>query len=91
MDALEQSVQPPVIICAFDRALMGQYNCLTGEFCSGRESDVVLSKSSFTAQKTIMMSHKKVGRYRSYRPALKVHAVSGLGVRVSLRRRDLMC
>jgi len=25
MDALEQSVRPPVIICAFDRALMGQY------------------------------------------------------------------
>jgi len=31
MDVVEQSVRPPVIICAFDRALMGQYFTMAQE------------------------------------------------------------
>jgi len=37
MDALESSVKPPVVICAFDRALMGEYFKLAGR--KGRRCD----------------------------------------------------
>ncbi len=51
MDALEQSVRPPVIICAFDRALMGDYFKMAEELRSaGIRAEVFIGSGNVTKQ-----------------------------------------
>ena len=51
MDALEQSVKPPVIICAFDRALMGDYFKMAEELRSaGIRAEVFVGSGNVTKQ-----------------------------------------
>ena len=51
MDALEQSVKPPVIICAFDKALMGQYFKMAEELrASGIRAEVFIGSGNVTKQ-----------------------------------------
>jgi len=51
MDALEQSVRPPVIICAFDRALMGQYFTMAQELrAAGIRAEVFVGSGNVTKQ-----------------------------------------
>ena len=51
MDALEQSVRPPVIICAFDRALMGQYFTMAQELrTAGIRAEVFVGSGNVTKQ-----------------------------------------
>lgn len=51
MDALEQSVKPPVIICAFDRRLMGQYFKMAEELReAGIRAEVFIGSGNVTKQ-----------------------------------------
>ena len=51
MDALEQSVKPPVIICAFDRSLMAEYFKLAAELRdAGIRSEVFVGSGNVTKQ-----------------------------------------
>ena len=51
MDALEQSVKPPVIICAFDRSLMGQYFTMAAELrAGGIRAEVFVGSGNVTKQ-----------------------------------------
>ena len=51
MDALEQSVKPPVIICAFDRSLMGQYFKMAEELrTAGIRAEVFVGSGNVTKQ-----------------------------------------
>lgn len=51
MDALEQSVKPPVIICAFDRALMGEYFKMADELrAAGIRAEVFVGAGNVTKQ-----------------------------------------
>ena len=51
MDALEQSVKPPVIICAFDRALMGDYFKMAEELrAEGIRAEVFVGSGNVTKQ-----------------------------------------
>ena len=51
LDALEQSVRPPVIICAFDRALMGEYFAMAAELRShGIRAEVFIGAGNVTKQ-----------------------------------------
>ena len=51
MDALESSVKPPVVICAFDRALMGEYFKLAGELHNeGIRAEVFVGSGNVTKQ-----------------------------------------
>ena len=51
MDALEQSVKPPVIICAFDRALMGDYFKMAEELRgAGIRAEVFVGSGNVTKQ-----------------------------------------
>ncbi len=51
MDALESSVKPPVVICAFDRALMGEYFKLAGELhAEGIRAEVFVGSGNVTKQ-----------------------------------------
>jgi len=51
MDALEQSVKPPVIICAFDRALMGDYFKMARELRAANiRAEVFIGSGNVTKQ-----------------------------------------
>ena len=51
MDALEQSVKPPVIICAFDSALMGDYFKMAEELrAAGIRAEVFVGSGNVTKQ-----------------------------------------
>ena len=51
MDALESDVKPPVVICAFDRALMGEYFKLAGELHKeGIRAEVFVGSGNVTKQ-----------------------------------------
>ncbi len=51
LDALEQTVRPPVIICAFDRALMGDYFAMAAELRShGIRAEVFVGAGNITKQ-----------------------------------------
>ena len=51
MDALESSVKPPVVICAFDRSLMGEYFKLAGELhAQGIRAEVFVGSGNVTKQ-----------------------------------------
>ena len=51
MDALEQSVKPPVIICAFDRRLMGDYFKMAEELrAAGIRAEVFVGSGNVTQQ-----------------------------------------
>ena len=51
MDALEQSVKPPVIICAFDRRLMGDYFKMAEELrAAGIRAEVFVGSGNVTKQ-----------------------------------------
>ena len=51
MNALEQSVKPPVIICAFDRALMGDYFKMAEELrAAGIRAEVFVGSGNVTKQ-----------------------------------------
>ncbi|MGB0907446.1 MAG: histidine--tRNA ligase, partial [Maricaulaceae bacterium] len=51
MNALEQSVKPPVIICAFDRSLMGEYFKMAAELrASGIRTEVFIGSGNVTKQ-----------------------------------------
>ena len=51
MDALESSVKPPVIICAFDKSLMGEYFKLAGELhAEGIRAEVFVGAGNVTKQ-----------------------------------------
>jgi len=51
MDALESSVKPPVVICAFDRSLMGEYFKLAGELrTQGIRAEVFVGSGNVTKQ-----------------------------------------
>jgi len=51
MDALEADVKPPVVICAFDRSLMGEYFKLAGELhAAGIRAEVFVGSGNVTKQ-----------------------------------------
>ena len=51
MDALKQTVRPPVIICAFDRALMGDYFTMASELrAAGIRTEVFIGAGNVTKQ-----------------------------------------
>ncbi len=51
MDALEAEVKPPVIICAFDKGLMGEYFKLAGELhAEGIRAEVFVGSGNVTKQ-----------------------------------------
>ena len=51
MNALEQSVKPPVIICAFDRGLMGDYFKMASELrAAGIRAEVFVGSGNVTKQ-----------------------------------------
>ena len=51
MDALEHSVKPPVVICAFDRGLMGEYFKMAAELrASGIRAEVFIGSGNVTKQ-----------------------------------------
>jgi histidyl-tRNA synthetase len=51
MNALEQSVKPPVIICAFDRGLMGEYFKMAAELrAEGIRAEVFVGSGNVTKQ-----------------------------------------
>jgi histidyl-tRNA synthetase len=51
MDALEADVKPPVVICAFDRTLMGEYFKLAGELhAKGIRAEVFVGSGNVTKQ-----------------------------------------
>ncbi len=51
MDALERSVKPPVVICAFDRSLMGEYFKLAAELRdAGIRAEVFVGSGNVTKQ-----------------------------------------
>jgi len=51
MDALEQSVKPPVIICAFDKSLMGEYFKMADELrAAGLRAEVFIGAGNVTKQ-----------------------------------------
>lgn len=51
MEALEQTVQPPVMICAFDKALMGEYFKMADELrASGIRAEVFVGSGNVTKQ-----------------------------------------
>ncbi|MEP3656046.1 MAG: histidine--tRNA ligase [Litorimonas sp.] len=51
MDALEAKVKPPVVICAFDRSLMGEYFKLAGELhAEGIRAEVFVGSGNVTKQ-----------------------------------------
>ena len=51
MDALEAEVKPPVVICAFDRGLMGEYFKLAGELhAQGIRAEVFVGSGNVTKQ-----------------------------------------
>ncbi len=51
MDALEAEVKPPVVICAFDRSLMGEYFKLAGELhAEGIRAEVFVGSGNVTKQ-----------------------------------------
>ncbi len=51
MDALEADVKPPVVICAFDRSLMGEYFKLAGELhAEGIRAEVFVGSGNVTKQ-----------------------------------------
>ncbi len=51
MDALEQSVKPPVVICAFDRGLMGEYFKMATELrAAGIRAEVFIGSGNVTKQ-----------------------------------------
>jgi histidyl-tRNA synthetase len=51
MDALDSSVKPPVVICAFDRSLMGEYFKLAGELhAEGIRAEVFVGSGNVTKQ-----------------------------------------
>ena len=51
MDKLEAEVKPPVVICAFDRSLMGEYFKLAGELhAAGIRAEVFVGSGNVTKQ-----------------------------------------
>jgi len=51
MNALEQSVKPPVIICAFDRGLMGEYFKMAAELRAANiRAEVFVGSGNVTKQ-----------------------------------------
>ena len=51
MDALKHSVKPPVVICAFDRGLMGEYFKMAAELrASGIRAEVFIGSGNVTKQ-----------------------------------------
>lgn len=51
MEALEAEVKPPVVICAFDRSLMGEYFKLAGELhAEGIRAEVFVGSGNVTKQ-----------------------------------------
>ncbi len=51
MEAIEQSVKPPVVICAFDRNLMGEYFKMAAELrAAGIRAEVFIGSGNVTKQ-----------------------------------------
>ena len=51
MNALEQSVRPPIIICAFDKSLMGDYFVMADELrAAGLRAEVFVGSGNVTKQ-----------------------------------------
>jgi len=51
MEALEQSVKPPVVICAFDRSLMSEYFMMAAELrAAGIRAEVFVGSGNITKQ-----------------------------------------